>query len=63
VNREPSIRLIPDWTRIRHLVAKQVRKSEDDVQAMAESADSLDRVELVAAVEELLGVRLPGNDG
>jgi len=55
--------LIPDWTRIRHLVAKQVRKSEDDVQAMAESADSLDRVELVAAVEELLGVRLPGNDG
>ena len=62
MNREPSIRLIPDWPRTRQLVAKHLGKSEDEVQAMAESKDSLDRVELVVAVEEVLGVQLPYDD-
>jgi acyl carrier protein len=43
-------------------VAKHLGKSEDEVQAMAESKDSLDRVELVVAVEEVLGVQLPYDD-
>ena len=49
-----ELRLIPDWPRIRQLVAKSLGKTENDVQAMAESLDSLDRVELTMAVEEVL---------
>jgi acyl carrier protein len=45
------------------LVAKRLRKSEEEVQAMAESQDSLDRVELVVAVEEVLGLGLRDDDG
>jgi hypothetical protein len=51
-NRE--IRLIPDWPRVRQLVAKHLEKSEDEVQAMMESKDSLDQVELTMAIEEVL---------
>jgi hypothetical protein len=51
-NRE--IRLIPDWPRVRQLVAKRLEKSEDEVQAMMESKDSLDQVELTMAIEEVL---------
>jgi len=36
------------------LVAKRLGKSEDEVQAMKESGDSLDQVELVMAIEEAL---------
>jgi acyl carrier protein len=49
-----EIKLIPDWPRVRQLVAKHLDKTEDDVQAMAESNDSLDLVELTMAVEEVL---------
>jgi acyl carrier protein len=49
-----DLRLIPDWPRIRKLVAGQLGKSEDEVQAMSESSDSLDQVELAMAVEEVL---------
>jgi hypothetical protein len=63
VNREPSIRLIPDGRRTRQLVAKGLRKSEAEVQGMAESQDSLDGVELVVAVEEVLGLGLRDDDG
>ena len=49
-----DLRLIPDWPRIRQLVAKRLGKSEDEVQAMKESGDSLDQVELVMAIEEAL---------
>ncbi len=49
-----EIKLIPDWSRVRQLVAKHLDKSEDQVQAMAESKDSLDQVELTMAVEEVL---------
>jgi acyl carrier protein len=51
-NRE--IRLIPDWPRVRQLVAKRLENSEDEVQAMMESKDSLDQVELTMAIEEVL---------
>jgi hypothetical protein len=54
MEREPTIRLIPDWPRIRQLVAKKLGKSEEEVQAMRESGGSLARVELVMAIEEVL---------
>jgi hypothetical protein len=49
-----ELRFIPDWPRIRQLVAKRLGKSEDEVQAMKESGDSLDQVELMKATEEVL---------
>jgi acyl carrier protein len=49
-----DLRLIPDWPRVRQLVARHLDKSEDEVQAMKESGDSLDQVELVMAIEEVL---------
>jgi len=49
-----DLRLIPDWPRMRQLVALHLGKSEDEVQAMKESKDSLDLVELTMAVEEVL---------
>ena len=49
-----EIKLIPDWPRLRQLVAKHLNKSEDEVQAMADSKDSLDQVELTMAIEEVL---------
>ncbi|HUE56671.1 MAG TPA: hypothetical protein VMO76_12620 [Candidatus Udaeobacter sp.] len=49
-----ELRLIPDWPRIRQLVAKRLGKSEDEIQAMKESKDSLDQVELTMAIEEVL---------
>jgi acyl carrier protein len=54
-----ELRLIPDWPRIRQLVAKKLGKSEDEVQSMRESGDSLDQVELAMTIEEVLGARLP----
>jgi len=39
---------------MRQLVALHLGKSEDEVQAMKESKDSLDLVELTMAVEEVL---------
>ena len=49
-----DLKLIPDWPRVRQLVARHLDKSEDEVQAMKESGDSLDQVELVMAIEEVL---------
>jgi acyl carrier protein len=49
-----ELRFIPDWPRIRQLVAKRLGNSEDAVQAMADSSDSLNQVELTMAVEEVL---------
>jgi hypothetical protein len=53
-----DLRLIPDWPRLRKLVAQRLGKSEDEIQAMAESADSLRPVELAMAIEEGLGIRI-----
>jgi hypothetical protein len=49
-----ELRLIPDWPRIRQLVADRLDKSEEEVQAMSESGDSLDQIELTMTVEEVL---------
>jgi acyl carrier protein len=57
MDHEPGLRLIPDWPRIRQLVAKRLGKTESEVQAMADSDDSLEQVELVMAVEEVLEVQ------
>jgi acyl carrier protein len=48
-----DLRLIPDWPRVRQLVARHLDKTEDEVQAMKESGDSLEQVELVMAIEEV----------
>jgi hypothetical protein len=50
-----NLNLIPDWPRIRKLVAKRSGKGEDKIQALAESDNSLDLVDLVMAIEEGLG--------
>jgi acyl carrier protein len=42
-----------DWPRIRRLIAKRLKISEAEVQAMLDRGDSLDQVELVMIVEEL----------
>jgi hypothetical protein len=57
VNQEPSLRLIPDWPRVKQLVAKRVGKTESVVQAMLDSGDSLEKVELAMTVEEVLDDR------
>jgi acyl carrier protein len=54
-----DLKLVPDWPRIRQLVAKKLGKSEDEVESMKESGDSLDRVELVMAIEEVLDGPVP----
>jgi hypothetical protein len=51
---EPSLRLIPDWPRVRQLVAKRLHKTESEVQSMMDSGDSLEQIELATAIEELL---------
>jgi acyl carrier protein len=59
MDQEPSIRLVPDWPRVKKLIAEKNGMSEAEVQNMANSSNSLDRVELVMMIEEVLGVRLP----
>jgi hypothetical protein len=54
MGEQRDLRLIPDWPRLRQLVAKELGLSEDEVQAMMESGDSLAQVELVMAIEEVL---------
>ena len=44
----------PDWPRIRQLVAKKFRLSEQEVDRMADRGDSLEKVELVMMTEEVL---------
>jgi hypothetical protein len=54
MSEHKDLKLIPDWPRVRQLVARHLDKTEDEVQAMKGSGDSLDQVELVMAVEEVL---------
>jgi acyl carrier protein len=49
-----DLRLIPDWPRLRQLVAKHLETSEERIQAMRDGGDSLDQVELTMAIEEVL---------
>ena len=53
--RQPrKLLLEPDWPRMRQLIAKRLNISEDEVQAMQDKGDSLAKVELVMAIEEIL---------
>jgi hypothetical protein len=47
--------LDPDWPQIRRLVAKKLEKAEEEVQAMRDKGDSLEKVELLMLIEEVLG--------
>jgi hypothetical protein len=49
-----DLKLIPDWPRVRQLVAKELGMSEGEVQNMMESGDSLAQVEREMAIEEVL---------
>ena len=49
-----DLKFIPDWPRIRKLAAAQLGKTENEVQAMSESDESLDQVELTMVIEEVL---------
>jgi hypothetical protein len=49
--------LIPDWPRLRQIVAKHSDTTEEKVQAMRECGDSLDQIELTVAIEEVLEKR------
>ena len=50
-----DLKLIPDWPRLRELVARHLEISEaNNVDAMRELGDSLDRVQLAMAIEEVL---------
>ena len=50
-----DLKLDPGWPRIRKRIAQHLDVSEDEVQAMMDSKDSLNQVELVMAFEEVLG--------
>jgi acyl carrier protein len=54
MSEHQDLRLIPDWPRLKQLVAKLLDTSEEKVQAMREGGDSLDQVELSMAIEEVL---------
>jgi hypothetical protein len=46
--------LEPDWPRIRQLAASRLGTTEEKVEAMRDRGDSLEKAELVIAVEEVL---------
>ena len=53
--RQPKKLLLePDWPRMRQLIAKKLNMTEDEVQAKQDRGDSLDKVDLSIAVEEVL---------
>ena len=54
MKRPRKFLLEPDWPRMRQLVARKLGKTEDQVQAAVERGDSLDQVELVMTIEEVL---------
>jgi hypothetical protein len=49
-----DLKLIPDWPRLRQLVARHMDTTEEKVEAMRERGDSLDQIELTVAIEEVL---------
>jgi hypothetical protein len=46
--------LQPDLPRMHQLIAKRLKISEEEVQAMRDKGDSLDKVELALAIEDIL---------
>ena len=54
MSKPKELRLVPDWPRIRQLLAERMGVSEEAIQVMAESNDSFDQVGVVVAIEEVL---------
>jgi acyl carrier protein len=54
MNSNAPLRLEPDWPRMRQLIAKKLNISEEEVRTMQDKGDSLAKVELVMAIEEIL---------
>ena len=54
MRRPQKLLLQPDWPRMRQLIAKKLNISEEEVQTMQDKGDSLAKVELVMAIEEIL---------
>jgi hypothetical protein len=53
--RQPRrLLLVPDWPRVRRLVAEQLGVTEEQVDRMRDGDDSLERASVVTAVEEVL---------
>jgi hypothetical protein len=53
--RQPKKLLLePDWPRMSQFIAKKLNISEDEVQAKQDKGDSLDKVDLAMAIEEVL---------
>jgi acyl carrier protein len=48
----------PEWHSLRKILAEKSGKSENEIQELAESMDSLDEVELAMAIEEAFGVEI-----
>jgi len=49
-----KLSLEPDWPRLRQLIAKRLKVSEEEVQKMRDKDDSLAKVELAMALDEVL---------
>lgn len=54
MSQHTELKLIPNWTRLKQLVARHLDTSEEAIQAMPESGDSLDQVQLRMAIEEVV---------
>ena len=48
-----KLSLEPDWPRLRQLIAKRLKVSEEEVQKMRDKDDSLAKVELAMAIDEV----------
>jgi hypothetical protein len=53
-----ELKFIPDWPRARQLVAKHLKCREEEVQAMRDSGDSLDQVQLALTIEEVVEISI-----
>jgi hypothetical protein len=54
MRQSKKLLLEPDWPRMRQLIAKKLNISEEEVQAKQDKGDSLDKVDLAVATEEVL---------
>ncbi len=54
MSAKAPLRLEPDWPRMRQLIARRLKVSEEEVQEMRDKGDSLAKVELAMVIEEIL---------
>jgi hypothetical protein len=48
-----NLNVDPRWLRVRRLVAEKLGRTENEVQAIVDKGDSLEKVELAMTLEEL----------